>query len=251
VGGAAGRGGGGWPKGLTRAARDQIGHGADWVKVYADYRWGRTARHDPPSPEAELRTLVEVAASSGRKVVAHAATDEGMQRAVRAGMAMIEHGDGGTAETFRLMAARGVGYCATLAAVEATARHAGWREGQAPTARMLAKRASFRLAIEAGVPLCMGGDAGVYAHGTNAWEAELMVAYGMRAPAALRAATSGNARCSGWRRELGAMRDGLLADLVAVEGDPTARHQRTPAHPLRDEGRRRRALTRGRRSIRA
>ena len=209
-------------EGLTRAARDQIGHGADWVKVYADYRWGPNGEARPTFTEAELRTLVEVAASSGRKVVAHAATDEGMQRAVRAGVAMSEHGDGGTAETFRLMAARGVGYCATLAAVEATARHAGWREGQAPTARMLAKRASFRLAIEAGVPLCMGGDAGVYAHGTNAWEAELMVAYGLRAPAALRAATSGNARLFGLDTELGSIRDGLLADLVAVEGDPTA-----------------------------
>lgn len=207
-------------EGLTRAARDQIGHGADWVKVYADYRWGPNNEARPTFTEAELRTLVEVAASSGRKVVAHAASDEGMQRAVRAGVAMIEHGDGGTAETFRLMAARGVGYCATLAAVEATARHAGWREGQPPTARMLSKRAAFRLAMESGVPLCMGGDAGVYAHGTNAWEAELMVAYGLSAPAALRAATSGNAKLLGLDSQLGSVREALLADLVAVDGDP-------------------------------
>ncbi len=215
-------------EGLTRAARDQIGHGADWVKVYADYRWGPNGEARPTFTEDELRALVAVAAASGRKVVAHAATDEGMQRAIRAGVAMIEHGDGGTAATFRLMAERGVGYCATLAAVEATARQGGWREGSPSTARMLAKRASFRVAMEAGVPMCMGGDAGVFAHGTNAWEAELMVEYGMRAPAALRAATSGNAALFGLETRLGTVREGLLADLVAVEGDPT-----TDIHALR------------------
>lgn len=208
-------------EGLTREARDQIGHGADWVKVYADYRWGPNGEARPTFSETELRALVEAAAASGRKVVAHAATDEGMQRAVRAGIAMVEHGDGGSAETWRMMAERGVGWCATLAAVEATARYAGWREGQAPTARMTQKRAGFRAALAAGVPMCVGGDAGVYAHGTNAWEMELMVAYGMSAPAVLRAATSGNATLFGLETRLGTVREGMLADLVAVEGDPT------------------------------
>jgi imidazolonepropionase-like amidohydrolase len=208
-------------EGLTREARDQIGHGADWVKVYADYRWGPNGEARPTFSEAELRALVEAAAASGRKVVAHAATDEGMQRAVRAGIAMIEHGDGGSAATWKMMAERGVGWCSTLAAVEATARYAGWRDGQPPTARMVQKRAGFQSALAAGVPMCVGGDAGVYAHGTNAWEMELMVAYGMTAPAVLRAATSGNARLFGLEARLGEVREGLLADLVAVEGDPT------------------------------
>jgi imidazolonepropionase-like amidohydrolase len=209
------------PQGLTRAARDQIGHGADWIKVYADYRWGLNGAAQPTFSEAELRTLVEVAASSGRKVVAHAATEEGMRRAIMAGVATIEHGDAGTPALWRLMAERKVGYCPTLAAVEATARYAGWKEGSPPTARMTQKRAGLTAALAAGVPICVGGDTGVYAHGTNAWEIELLVGAGMSAPAALRSATSVNARVLGLDDRLGALREGLLADLVAVGGDPT------------------------------
>ena len=208
-------------EGLTRVARDQIGHGADWIKVYADYRWGLNGEARPTFSEAELRTLVEVAASSGRKVVAHAATAEGMRRAVLAGVASIEHGDSGTPEVWRLMAEKKVGYCPTLAAVEATARYAGWKEGSAPTPRMLEKRAGMAAALAAGVPICVGGDTGVYAHGINAWEIELLVAAGMSAPQALRSATTVNAKILGLDDRLGALREGLLADLVALGGDPT------------------------------
>lgn len=208
-------------EGLTRVARSQIGHGADVIKVYADYRWGPTGEARPTFSEAELRTLVEVAASSGRRVVAHAATAEGMRRATVAGVATIEHGDGGTPEVFQLMAARGVALCPTLAAVEATSRYAGWRAGSPRTPRMEQKRTSLAAARSAGVSICVGGDAGVYAHGTNAWEMELLVAAGMSAPSVLRAATSGNATLLGLAERLGAIQPGLLADLVAVTGDPT------------------------------
>ncbi len=208
-------------EGLTRAARDQIGHGADWVKVYADYRWGLDGAAQPTLSETELRTLVDVAAASGRKVAAHAATEEGMRRAILAGVATIEHGDAGTAELWRMMAERKIGFCPTLAAVEATARYGGWKEGSPPTARMLQKGVGLRDAIKAGVPICVGGDAGVYSHGTNAWEIELLVAAGMSAPSALRSATSVNARILGLDGRLGSLREGLLADLVAVSGDPT------------------------------
>ena len=174
----------------------------------------------PTFTEAELRTLVEVAAASGRKVAAHAATTEGMRRAALAGVATIEHGDAGTPDVWRLMADRQIGYCPTLAAVEATARYAGWKPGQAATSRMVQKREGLHAAIAAGVPICVGGDTGVFAHGDNAWEIELLVAAGMSPAAALRSATSVNARILGLDDKLGAIREGLLADLVAVEGDP-------------------------------
>jgi imidazolonepropionase-like amidohydrolase len=144
-----------------------------------------------------------------------------MRRAILAGADTIEHGDGGTPEIFRLMKAKGVAFCPTLAAGHSIARYGGWN-GQSPEPqRIRDKRASFAAALAAGVTMCMGGDVGVYAHGENALEMELMVAYGMGAPDVLLAATSGNARMFKLGDRLGSVKPGLLADLVAVEGDPT------------------------------
>ncbi|WP_456425195.1 amidohydrolase family protein [Rhodocaloribacter sp.] len=206
---------------LVRVVRDQIGHGVDVVKVYADYRWGPNGEARPTFSEDELRVIVETARSSGRPTVAHASTAEGMRRAARAGVETIEHGDGGTPEVFQLMAAAGVALCPTLAAGDAILQYGGWKKGVDPEPeRIRRKRAAFRMALDAGVTMCAGGDVGVYPHGDNVRELELMVAYGMTPLAVLRSATSVNARLFHLDDRLGAVRPGLLADLVAVAGDP-------------------------------
>jgi imidazolonepropionase-like amidohydrolase len=209
---------------VTRVTRSQIANGADWVKVYADYRWGAAGEARPTFSLEELVRIVETARSSGRPVVAHAATAEGMRRAVLAGVETIEHGDAGTNEVFKLMAQRGVALCPTLAAGDAVRQYRGWKKGSEPEpAEITDKKASFRRALAAKVVICMGGDVGVYPHGDNAREMELMVEYGMTALDVLRSATSVNARIFHLDDRLGQIRPGLLADLVAVEGDPSTR----------------------------
>jgi imidazolonepropionase-like amidohydrolase len=208
---------------IAQVVRDQIGRGADWIKVYADYGWGPDGKAKPTFSQAELNVLVATARGAGAPVAAHATTAEGMRRAVLAGVETIEHGDAGTPEVFRLMRQRGVGYCPTLAAGEAYATYfEGWEKGKSPApASVVEKQRSFRAALEAGVPICFGGDVGVFRHGDNVRELELMVEYGMTPLAALRAATSGNARLFHLADQVGGIAPGMRADLVAVEGDPT------------------------------
>ena len=206
---------------LVRVVRDQIGRGADWIKVYADYRWGARGEAAPTFSLDELKLIVDTARSSGRPVVAHASTPEGMRRAILAGVETIDHGDGGTPEIFKLMAERKVALCPTLAAGDAITQYGGWKKGTDPEpANITRKRGSFQAALAAGVTILSGSDVGVFAHGDNARELEMMVAYGMPPGDALRSATSVGARVLHMEDRIGRLERGLFADLVAVEGNP-------------------------------
>jgi imidazolonepropionase-like amidohydrolase len=206
---------------LITVVRTQIAKGADFIKVYADYRWGPNREAMPTFSEDEIRLIVETAHSSGRDVVAHAATAEGIRRAINAGVVMIEHGDGATDEVYALMKEQDVALCPTLAAGYSIAKYGGWNpETEPEPARIKNKRASFKQAMDAGVVIGAGGDVGVFSHGTNALELELMVKYGMLPLEVLKSVTSTNAKLLHLENKVGAIKQGLLADIVVVKGDP-------------------------------
>ncbi len=208
-------------EGLTKEIRQQIGNGADLIKIYADYRWGPDETLAPTFTLDELRKAVEVSSSAGRQIVAHASSVEGMKRAAQAGVNTIEHGDYANEEVFDLMLRNKVALCPTLSAAESSATYGGWKKGSMPpTDRIAAKKKTFQLALKKAVTICFGGDVGVFAHGDNVREMELMVEYGMPTVDVLKSATSVNARVFGVGDKIGRLQKGLLADIIAVDGNP-------------------------------
>lgn len=201
--------------------RRQMGNGADLIKIYADYRWTPGADSKPTFLQEEINAMVATATTAGKYVVAHASTPEGMKRAILGGVETIEHGDGGTAEIFEMMKEKGVGLCPTLAAGDAITQYRGWNKSTDPEPeRIQQKRKSFKMALDSGVQIVFGGDVGVFPHGENYREMELMVDYGMKPLDVLISATSNNAKMF-HLNQLGNLEKGFLADIIAVEGNPT------------------------------
>jgi imidazolonepropionase-like amidohydrolase len=207
--------------GLIKEVRTQIGKGADIIKVYADYRWGKNKEAKPSFSEDELRLVAQTANSSGRPLVVHSVTPEGMRRSIMAGASTIEHGNFGTTEIFQLMKEKKVALCPTLAAGYFIETYKGWKPGTTPEPeRIIQKRKSFKAALDAGITICMGGDVGVFSHGKNWMEMELMVEYGMKPIDVLRSATSINADVFELNNKVGRIKRGLLADIIAVDINP-------------------------------
>jgi imidazolonepropionase-like amidohydrolase len=208
---------------LQHVVRSQIGHGADWVKLYGDFRWGPDGAARPTFSDAEMKLAGSTAHDSGREMVVHASTPEGMRRATNAGAKSIEHGDEGNIEVFRLMAKNGTAYCPTLTAAEAVESYRGWKKGTDPIPAGIAeKKRSFAAALASGVTICTGSDAGVFTHGDNVRELELMREYGMKPADVLRSATSVTAKMLGMEKIAGRIAPGLRADVIAVQGNPSS-----------------------------
>ncbi len=207
---------------IIKVVRDQIGNGADFIKIYADYRWGAKGEDQPSFTLDELKLVNEVARSSGRYFVSHAKSKEAIRRAILAGAETIEHGDFLDEEIAQLMKEHKITYFPTVGAVDATQQYRGWKKGKdEDTHTVKQKKKSFSIAVKAGVTIGMGGDVGVFPHGENVYEMELMAEYGgMKAIDILKAATTVNAKALHMENEIGSIKPGLKADLMAVQGDP-------------------------------
>ncbi len=208
---------------IVRAVRHQASHGAEWIKVYADYRAGPKGETVATFSVDELKALVAAARDLGRPIASHATSDEGMRRSALAGVDTIEHGYGGSRETFALMAQTGIAFLPTLTAAEAISEYFhGHVRGGEPHPRMREAERAFRTARAEGVVTGCGSDVGVFAHGENLRELQWMERLGMRPDEVLAAATLVNAKILRRETELGRVHENFLADLIAVGGDPSS-----------------------------
>jgi imidazolonepropionase-like amidohydrolase len=211
---------------LVAVIRQQFKEGADFIKIYetgADsYRDGHLSTPFQYT-EAELRAAVEEAARTGKRVAVHATGEPGTLYAARAGVASVDHADQLSDETMRIMREKQIFAVPTFTISEYFADHAASPVQAERDHRALDLHAQeFRKQLAAGVPMAVGSDVGPFPHGTQAREFNLMVKYGMTPLAALQADLLNGARLLGWQDQIGALKPGYLADIIAVPGDPVS-----------------------------
>ena len=209
---------------LVTVIRQQFKEGSDFVKIYEtgpdSFRDGHFSTPYQYT-EAELRAAVEEAARTGKRVAVHATGEPGTLFAARAGVVSIDHADQLSEETMRLMREKQIFAVPTFAIAEYFAEHAASPAAAEREHRMLDFHAQeFRKQLAAGVPMAIGSDVGPFPHGTQARELDLMVKYGMTPLAALQADLLNGAKLLGWQDQIGALRPGFLADIIAVPGNP-------------------------------
>ena len=209
---------------LVKVIRQQFKEGADFIKIYET---GRDSFHDGKFStvyqytESELGAAVREAARVGKRVAVHATGEPGTLYAARAGVVSIDHADQLSDETMRLMHEKRIFAVPTFTIFEYFADHATSPEQGLQDHQKIALHAQeFRKQLAAGVPMAVGSDVGPFPHGTQAREFVLMVKYGMSPLEALQAGTLNGASLLGWQGQIGALKTGYFADIIAVPGNP-------------------------------